>query len=93
MTGKAKDSPTSRKVPDLQERIKRLEAFEAWGAVHPIPFESYADPKLWDEYWKLLAHIHDMLLSAQTRAVLVQKTLIAKHQRPSERTNEGSRQF
>ena len=39
MLGAARNSPTTRAVKDISERIARLRKFEAWGALKAVPEE------------------------------------------------------
>lgn len=48
----AKHSPTRRQVPDVAERIERLDAYERWRTPIRIDFESVLGKEVWDEYWR-----------------------------------------
>ncbi len=48
----AKRSPAARGVPDLDERIARLGAYEHWREPTRIDFESIVPNGLWEQYWK-----------------------------------------
>jgi len=51
MSGNALGSPKRRGVRDLEDRIRRLEAFEKWGAVQPIQIELLIEAVHWDAHW------------------------------------------
>jgi hypothetical protein len=72
MLGSATGSPTSRKVPGIAERIKRLERYVAWGKLKPVPLKELAGHELWDDYWRHLKVIEDALIAAQQKATEVQ---------------------
>jgi hypothetical protein len=69
ITGTARRSPTFRKIPDLRERVARLERFEAWRRPTIFDFEKVVGPELWDRHWKnwetLFAMMHDCEKTAQ----------------------------
>lgn len=47
----AERSPKTRTVPDLEQKIRRLTAFERWSPRDPIKFEKAVGSELWKEYW------------------------------------------
>ncbi|MBK1623497.1 HNH endonuclease [Afifella marina] len=47
----AKNSPKTRGVPGLEERIRRLARFEEWGDVRPLDLRALAGEDEWDAYW------------------------------------------
>lgn len=63
MFGPAKRSPATRGIPDLNERAKRLEAYEAWRAPCVFDFENAAGRELWSRHWgnweRLIALLHE----------------------------------
>lgn len=52
ISSKARLSPASRGVPDLQQRIERLEQFGRWRQPRVMDFESILGKELWTEYWE-----------------------------------------
>jgi len=58
MTGRAQHSPTARRIHDVQDRMARLEAYEAWGKPIKIDYQSLAGN---DEWRKHLAHLDEVL--------------------------------
>lgn len=68
MGGSARGSPKTREVSDLEGRIARLELFEQWGNVQPLPLRELAGAKQWDEHWANLAMIEQHLKAAQVHA-------------------------
>ncbi|MBR3234544.1 MAG: HNH endonuclease [Atopobiaceae bacterium] len=71
----AKKSPLSRGVPDLDERIRRLEEYES--AFEPIrlDFESIVEPELWEAHWRNLEHLHDVMQQCQAHSNLVRQAI------------------
>lgn len=63
MLGPAKRSPATRGIPDLDNRVARLEAFEAWREPRVFDFEAGAGVELWARHWEnwsqLIALMHE----------------------------------
>jgi len=51
MLGPAKRSPATRGIPDLDERVRRLEAYESWRIPRVFDFEAAAGKDLWARHW------------------------------------------
>lgn len=66
MMGKAKHCPMTRGVQDIQNRMQRLEAFEAWRKPIWIDYEALLGKEGWDKH---LVHL-DEVLSVLERAEL-----------------------
>lgn len=71
MLGAAPRSPSVRRVPDLQERIARLERFESWGNCVPLNIKALVPPELWDEYYAMQDEILQKMRDAQKLAVRI----------------------
>lgn len=69
MLGSAKRSPRSRGIQDLDQRIERLERFEAWSKPTRIQYEDIFGPARWEEYMSLLDSAVAHLLKAQKVAL------------------------
>ncbi len=65
MLGKAKLSPTGRGLPNIAERISRLEAYERWRAPIRVEFESIVPRESWDHYWSLCEQVIDDMRRCQ----------------------------
>jgi hypothetical protein len=69
MLGSARKSPATRGVADLQEKVARLEQYEAWRRPTPFDFESAAGRELWARHWsnweRLYALMHECEVTAQ----------------------------
>lgn len=82
MLGEARHSPTTRQVKDIEERIKRLEAFEAWSKPVKIDYEALGGAERWMTHKKHLDEVLSLLEKAEIHAKelrslaksLVQKT-------------------
>jgi hypothetical protein len=59
ITSKAKLSPASKGISDLQHRIARLEEYEQWRRPIQIDFSTIVPSSLWNEHW----NNHEKLLS------------------------------
>ncbi|WP_415911927.1 HNH endonuclease [Neptuniibacter sp. QD37_11] len=71
MTGEAKLSPASRRIPRLQERIIKLEKYEQWGNVKRIDIGALAGNDLWEKHWENWALILDYMKDAQHLAEII----------------------
>lgn len=68
MRGKAKRSPTGRGILDVEQRIARLEEFEAWRPPTHIDFEEVLGKEDWKHYWSLWDKLNTALEEAQVVA-------------------------
>lgn len=68
MRSKARHSPTTRQVKDMDERMKRLEAFEAWGEPVKIDYEALAGAERWIKHTKHLDDVLALLEEAEIHA-------------------------
>mgnify|MGYP001829192301 CR=1 FL=1 len=44
-------SPKTRGIPDLDDRIARLEAYEKWGSASRLDLEQLVSPEDWEGHW------------------------------------------
>ena len=65
MLGSAPNSPTFRRIVDVQLRVERLDAFEKWRPPTRIDFESILGKDAWDHYWSLWTALNVALHEAQ----------------------------
>ena len=63
MTSSAQRSPATRGIPDLRQRMERLDAFEAWKPQVPLDFQELVDKDLLDGYWSLTPELREELLA------------------------------
>lgn len=78
MLSDAPNSPTSKRIPDLQERIERLEEYERLFTPHKLDFEKIVGPELWKEHWANNEAIQEMMresqrLSEKIRCLIAEK--------------------
>lgn len=73
MLSNAKRSPTGRKLPNVADRIVRLEAYENWRVPTKVDFEAILGKNDWDKYWGLWESINASLLQCQDVADLLRK--------------------
>ena len=80
MLGPAKRSPSGRKIPDIHERIRRIQSYEAWRPPTKVDFELLLGADAWQHYWALWEKMNLALSEAQVVANEMRntiKTLIA----------------
>ena len=61
----AKLSPTGRGIPDVADRVARLEAYERWRAPTKIDLEAIVGLDEWQAYWLLCENVIDELRGCQ----------------------------
>ncbi len=71
----ARNSPRTKGIPDLADRIERLQRFVAWGKVEALDLCGLAGAEAWAAYWEHLGAIERAMKEAQTNAVQVQKAI------------------
>lgn len=64
----AKWSPAARKTADLQQRIDRLRAYEAWRPVQALDFAEIVGQSAWEGYWRHLQTADGLLATCQDEA-------------------------
>lgn len=68
ITSDARLSPKSRQVPDLEQRIARLERYEKWGDVKPIDLPSLVASGAWEDHWANWRFVLEAMSNAQKHA-------------------------
>jgi len=64
----ARLSPTGRAIPDVAQRVKRLEAYEAWRDATKIDFEQILGTDHWSSYWSLWEELITEMRRCQNKA-------------------------
>jgi hypothetical protein len=64
----ARRSPATRRVPDLEEKIRRLEDFERWRTPTRIDFEVSVGPEFWRAHWDNLARFFALMDECEIHA-------------------------
>lgn len=75
MEGTASGSPRSRGVVDVEERMARLDAYEKWGGLSPLPLGEMAGVGEWKLHWDYLGQIHELMREAQQHAEIVRESI------------------
>jgi len=73
----AKLSPKKREVPNLNEKIACLEAYEKWGNVKPFDFGKIIGSELWNQHWKNCHNLHAEMKEAQKLAEKIRNIIRA----------------
>lgn len=78
MLGAAPRSPSVRGIPDVAQRIARLERYEAWGSCVPLNISDLVSPNLWDKYYAMQHEILLKMREAQKLAVEIAREIKAR---------------
>jgi hypothetical protein len=65
MFGKAKGSPLTKRIPDLESRAERLTTYENWREPIKVDFETVLGNADWSRYWSLHDAVVKDMYSAQ----------------------------
>lgn len=82
MLGKARHSPSGRGIPDVTERIKRLQRFESWAKCVPIHVEGLVSSELLGRYYLIQDEILQKMRDAQKLALQIAQEIKTNAQRP-----------
>lgn len=74
----AKLSPKKREVSNLDEKVKRLEAYEKWGNVKPVDLENLVGANLWKKHWQNCQNLHIQMNEAQKLSDQIRDTIRGK---------------
>ena len=74
--GSARLSPQTRRIPNLEQRIERLRAFERWRSPLRIDFAVSTGSVLWDRYWKQHEQLTGLLKECQETADAVRQAVV-----------------
>lgn len=75
MLSNATLSPTTRGVNDISERVRRLEAYEAWCKPTRMDFEAIAGEAIWRQHWKNWETLQASMRESQTLAEKINKAV------------------
>jgi hypothetical protein len=78
MQGPAPGSPRTRGIANLDQRIRLIEKFEAWGNVEPLPLRKCVGEEEWRTYWERCDAITSQLREAQLQADRIKSKLTAE---------------
>ncbi len=71
MLSTAKLSPASRGIEDIQERVKRLEAYENHKAPTKMDFLTIVGSDMWAQHQENLGRVQALLRESQTLAAKI----------------------
>src|SRR4051812_39471561 len=75
MRGPAPQSPATRRVAELEEKIRRLEAYEAWRTPTRIDFELASDPEMWRAHWENLTRLFALMQESERHARILREKI------------------
>lgn len=75
ITGPAKLSPKTRDIPDLENRIARLEAYERAFEPRVIDFETVVGAKNWEKHWANCEAIKTLMRDSQELSDMIAAAL------------------
>lgn len=87
MESEATHSPTRRGIKDVGQRIERLQAFEGWRKVEPLPFEQMLGAEDYVKYWSMLDRTIDELRKCQEFADALKRRIAEAHSKHLARSN------
>jgi 5-methylcytosine-specific restriction endonuclease McrA len=68
MLGTARRSPATRGTAGIEERVRRLERFEAWRQPTVFDFESVVGSALWSRHWANWQRLYDLMHECEETA-------------------------
>lgn len=79
MTSKARLSPKTKGVSDLDERIDLLKTYENWGKPTVIDFEEIVGKEMWEKHWGNWEKVQQMLRESQVLAKQINQRVRRAH--------------
>jgi hypothetical protein len=79
MRGPAKLSPASRKISDIEDRIKRLKQYEGIQKPTRIDFKDIVGNEKWRLHWENCDAIQNLMRDAQVLALEINKEVAEAH--------------
>ena len=76
MLSSAALSPKTRGIPDLEERIERLTAYEQTACPIRIDFEKIVGKDVWEQHWRNCENLHQMMHDCQLFSNEIKKTIL-----------------
>ena len=58
-------SPSARGIPDVADRVARLDAYERWRSPTSVDFEAILGRTAWERYWSLWKNVNEELRKCQ----------------------------
>jgi hypothetical protein len=72
----AKLSPTGRGLPNVSERVSRLESYEKWRSPTCVDFEAIVGREEWEKYWSLCEGVISELRECQQVADTIRAAVL-----------------
>jgi len=76
-------SPKSKKAPNLEDIINRLEKYEKWGNVNKIDFKELVGKELWNKHWENRKKIFGLMTESQILADKIKQVISENHYKRS----------
>jgi hypothetical protein len=70
-------SPSARAIPDIADRVARLEAYERWRTPTQIDFAAIVGQDDWEAYWRLWTDVNEELRKCQDFAIDLRQRIAA----------------
>jgi hypothetical protein len=77
MRGGSGRSPKARGIQDLEERIQRLETYEAWKRRVPMNFEEIVGPDIWEQHWRNWKRVIEVMKESQIVAAKIKAAIVS----------------
>ena len=75
MRGKSARSPKARGIEDLEGRLERLQAYEAWKRHVRKNLEEIVDPDLWEQHWRNWERVIQVMKESQVIAAKIKAAI------------------
>lgn len=76
--GKARLSPTGRGLPNIADRVARLEAYEQWRTPTRVDLESIIAKDVWEHYWSLCERVIEDMRRCQESADTIRAQVVGR---------------
>ncbi|MCK8476039.1 HNH endonuclease [Microbacterium aurugineum] len=80
MCSSAPLSPKSRGVPDIEDRIARLQEYERQASPTRVDFEAAVGPDLWQQHWAHHKHLLELMRAADQDAQEIRARVREAHE-------------
>ncbi|TFB16686.1 HNH endonuclease [Microbacterium sp. 3H14] len=80
MRSSAPLSPESRGVPDIEDRIARLQEYERQASPTRVDFEAAVGPDLWQQHWAHHKHLLELMRAADQDAQEIRARVREAHE-------------
>lgn len=77
----AASSPKTRRIADLEDRIRKLESYEAWKPPTKLDFESIVGSETWKQHWDNCERLHALMKESQVLAETINRLIATAHKK------------